>query len=73
MSGLEGPNEIGRMAAAVDVFRRYLIERDAARAALERANEELESKVEARNAELREIKPQPRGRDRRADPGRRSS
>ncbi len=55
VSGLEGPNEIGRMAAAVDVFRRYLIERDAARAALERANEELESKVEARNAELREI------------------
>lgn len=55
VSGLEGPNEIGRMAAAVDVFRRYLIERDAARAALERANEELESKVEARNAELRAI------------------
>lgn len=55
VSGLEGPNEIGRMAAAVDVFRRYLMERDAARAALERSNEELETKVEARNAELREI------------------
>jgi phosphoglycerate-specific signal transduction histidine kinase len=55
VSGLAGPNEIGRMAAAVDVFRRYLMERDAARAALERANEELETKVEARNAELREI------------------
>ncbi len=55
VAGLEGPSEIGRMAAAVDVFRRYLMERDAARAALERANEELESKVEARNAELRAI------------------
>jgi C4-dicarboxylate-specific signal transduction histidine kinase len=53
VEGLEGSNEIGRMAAAVDVFRRYLIERDAARAALERANEELEEKVEARSAELR--------------------
>lgn len=49
---LAGANEIGRMAAAVAVFRNYLIERDAARAALERANEDLEEKVEARNAEL---------------------
>lgn len=52
VAGLEGSNEIGRMAAAVDVFRNYLIERDAARAALERANEELEGKVAERNAEL---------------------
>lgn len=49
---LGGSNEIGRMAAAVEVFRNYLIERDAARAALERVNEDLEIKVEARNAEL---------------------
>lgn len=49
---LAGSNEIGRMAAAVEVFRNYLIERDAARAALERSNEDLEEKVEARNAEL---------------------
>ncbi|WP_296523458.1 ATP-binding protein [Rhodoplanes sp.] len=51
--GLEGSNEIGRMAAAVDVFRNYLIERDAARHALERAYESLEDKVEARSSELR--------------------
>lgn len=51
--GLEGSNEIGRMAAAVDVFRNYLIERDAARQALERAYENLEDKVEARNSELK--------------------
>jgi phosphoglycerate-specific signal transduction histidine kinase len=49
---LAGSNEIGRMAAAVEVFRNYLIERDTARAALEQANEDLEEKVEARNAEL---------------------
>ncbi|MBK5957019.1 hypothetical protein CCR97_02140 [Rhodoplanes elegans] len=53
VAGLEGTNEIGRMAAAVDVFRNYLIERDAARAALERAYEDLEGKVEARSSELR--------------------
>ncbi|MFD2181859.1 ATP-binding protein [Rhodoplanes azumiensis] len=53
VAGLEGSNEIGRMAAAVDVFRNYLIERDAARAALERAYEDLEGKVEARSSELR--------------------
>ena len=46
-------NEIGRMAAAVDVFRNYLIERDLARAALERAKEDLEEKVELRSGELR--------------------
>jgi len=55
VTGLEGGNEIGRMAAAVDVFRHYLMERDAARAALEDAKEELEAKVEARNAELHAI------------------
>lgn len=54
-AGLGGAGEIRRMAAAVEVFRNYLIERDAARAALETANQELESKVEARNAELRAI------------------
>ncbi|WP_170149724.1 ATP-binding protein [Rhodoplanes roseus] len=53
VAGLEGSNEIGRMAAAVDVFRNYLVERDAARQALERAYENLEDKVEARNSELR--------------------
>ncbi|MDC7785070.1 ATP-binding protein [Rhodoplanes sp. TEM] len=53
VAGLEGTNEIGRMAAAVDVFRNYLIERDAAREALERAYENLEGKVEARSSELR--------------------
>ncbi len=55
VAGLGGGSEIGRMAAAVEVFRAYLVERDAARAALERVNGELESKVEARNAELRAI------------------
>jgi len=34
VAGLEGDHEIGRMVDAVDVFRRYLVERDAARAAL---------------------------------------
>lgn len=53
VEGLEGSNEIGRMAAAVDVFRNYLIERDAARTALERVNEALEEKVEERSTELR--------------------
>lgn len=54
-TGLGGAGEIRRMAAAVEVFRNSLEERDAARAALERANQELETKVEARNAELRAI------------------
>ncbi len=53
VAGLEGSNEIGRMAAAVDVFRNHLVERDAARLALEKSNEVLEEKVEARSAELR--------------------
>ncbi|MDR3515380.1 MAG: ATP-binding protein [Azospirillaceae bacterium] len=53
VAGLHGSNEIGRMATAVDVFRLYLVERDTARAALEHANEDLEDKVERRNAELR--------------------
>jgi phosphoglycerate-specific signal transduction histidine kinase len=52
VEGLEGSNEIGRMAAAVDVFRNHLVERDAARLALEKSNEVLEEKVEARSAEL---------------------
>ncbi|MDR3375790.1 MAG: MCP four helix bundle domain-containing protein [Ancalomicrobiaceae bacterium] len=51
---LAGPDEIGRMAAAVGVFRDYLIERDQARAALERSKEDLEDKVEARSVELRQ-------------------
>jgi C4-dicarboxylate-specific signal transduction histidine kinase len=51
---LTGPDEIGRMAAAVGVFRDYLFERDQARAALERSNEVLEDKVEARSVELRQ-------------------
>jgi len=53
LDGLHGRDEIGRMAAAVEVFRGHLVERDAARAALERAYEDLEEKVEARSTELR--------------------
>lgn len=53
LAGLHGGDEIGRMAAAVEVFRGHLIERDAARAELERSHEALEEKVEARSSELR--------------------
>lgn len=53
LDGLHGPDEIGRMAAAVEVFRGHLIERDAAREALQRANDELEERIEARSSELR--------------------
>jgi phosphoglycerate-specific signal transduction histidine kinase len=53
-TGPKGSNELGRMAAAVAVFRDYLVERDAARDALERTNERLEEQVEARNARLKQ-------------------
>jgi phosphoglycerate-specific signal transduction histidine kinase len=53
LDGLHGGDEIGRMAAAVEVFRIHLIERDAAREALQRANDHLEEKIDLRSSELR--------------------
>ena len=54
LEGMHGRNEIGRMAAAVEVFRGHLIERDAARAELERSFEILEDMVEERSSELKQ-------------------
>jgi C4-dicarboxylate-specific signal transduction histidine kinase len=53
LQSLHRDDEMGRMAAAVEVFRNTQIERDAARLALERANESLEQRIEARSSELR--------------------